>query len=100
VSTTRSKPELVRLAWLVELRQQGQRQHWTWNYSGGDRVCALQLLWELLGKPGRRLAPDFPAIGARAGLSTAQTWEVISLNDRRRRSFSEIADAVAAWFEA
>jgi hypothetical protein len=89
--------------WLTELRRQGHRQTtgWAVGRGRGRKVCALQLLWEVGGRP--KYAPGFyNAIGARAGLSPRQTWTVVRMNDGmadyRRHTFAEIADVVASWF--
>lgn len=103
MSTTKSREELVRLAWLTELRRQGHRQGRNWGVGRGPgrKVCALQLLWEIAGRPKYCRAGFYHAIAARAGLDQHQMWTVVRMNDGicgRTQSFSEIADVVASWF--
>lgn len=104
MSVTKTKEELIRLSWLMELRRQGHRQN-NWRRGTGDH-CALSLLWEMLGKPDQ----DLVSVAFQAGLSAAQANEVMRINDGRvafwlgdrragrQHTFSEIADVVAAWF--
>ena len=100
MSTTRSKKEIVRLAWLVELRRQGHRQLVGGTCDGRGRVCALQFLWEVAGAPMD--VRNFRKIGALADLGSEMTLKVMHMNDGiapyRRHTFSEIADEVASWF--
>ena len=98
-----TKEDLIRSAWITELRRQGERQCVDWN-TGNDsnRVCALQLLWELVRTP-EQIEPLYADLGALAGLSERRTWDVIDMNDGQalfpKSTFSEIADVVESWFK-
>ena len=106
MSTTQSKTDLVRLAWLTELRRQGDRQC-TGTYREGDLVCALGLLAEIAGVKVRR-GEAASLVGAFAGLDIDQSYYVSSRNDGgwcddnsahyHRHTFAEIAAVVAGWF--
>jgi hypothetical protein len=94
-----SKEALVRLAWITELRRQGDRQC-DGEMFCGKWVCALGLLAEVSGLGRRANAivgrwKSFAPIGKRAGLTPAQTEVVWVMNDNGC-TFSEIADVVAA----
>ena len=98
MSTTKTKIELVRMAWLGELRRQGHRQRCGWGGFGSLRVCAMGLLWEVAGKPAD--AHTYQQIGALAGLGPEWTWRILRMNDGvsrfRKHTFAEIADVVAS----
>ena len=112
MSKTLTKEELIRASWLTELRRQGKRQcvgmgGWT------NKVCALQLLADVAGvEPGLdglyKIGLTDIAEGY-AGLSNAQAWTVVAMNDghpwrdipvERRHTFAEIADTVEGWFKS
>lgn len=73
--------------------------------------CALALLAEIANTPN---GIGLPAVGAVAGLSEMQAWQLIAMNDghgyrfvgknaeavhaHRVHTFAEIADVVAGWF--
>lgn len=112
MTKTLDKTELVRLAWLTELRRQGHRQC-THSYAEDDNVCALGLLLEVAGKSiawaESTSGIDEIAVGELAGLTAEQSVKVIAMNDGGRLSwgkpryhkhtFAEIADVVEGWFE-
>lgn len=106
MATSKTKEELVRLAWLAALRRQGERQ--CAGFSGNPaKACALQLLAEVAGIPAINLSG---AVASTAGLSDEQGWRVIAMNDgrayaraphfrvSRKHTFAEIADVIAGWF--
>ena len=112
-----SKEKLLRLAWLAALRQEGHRQCAATLIHGG-LVCAIGLIVEVAGvrvdQVMDALDPEDPddfefqnaheALGALVGLTDRQTWDVVGMNDgrpkgARRLTFTEIADAVASWFD-
>ena len=110
MAITKSKTELVRLAWIAALRQQGDRQcSEAFAETHGARVCALGLLIEVAGHD-----PSHPEnlpfkwaddrdIGTLAGLTKAQSREIARRNDGggkyHQHTFAEIADVVAGWFK-
>jgi hypothetical protein len=118
MTTTKGRPELVRMAWCTELRRHPERQCHGVSCKG-EQVCALMLLADMTGDVPRytkrpmRNAIDYPTIAARAGLSPEQSQKVIHLNDygrepwpKRRGAhnrpqplmFPEIAAEVECWF--
>lgn len=111
MTKTLDKTELVRLAWLTELRRQGQRQCVGEYMDGLGSVCALGLLAEVSGMPRDELwtrtndldLDDLAEIGALAGLSDEQTDGVYGRNDGsdgyQKHTFAEIADVVEGWFK-
>lgn len=102
----KTKEELTRLAWLVELRRQGHRQC-LGAVDGMGGVCAMVLLGEV-ATGGRSFAVHSCAaledIGSKAGLHVGQVVEVVEMNDGcinrdiPPHTFSEIADVVEGWF--
>ena len=91
MATTKTKEELVRMAWITALRQQGDRQCvGQADHRGG--VCAMRLLADMGGR-----WTDLYEVGEGAGLSRYRTGAVIRMNDRGT-TFSEIADVVESWF--
>ncbi len=112
MTKTLDKTELVRLAWLTDLRRQGHRQC-THSYAEDDNVCALGLLLEVAGKTVEwaegTCGIDETAIGELAGLTAEQSVRVISMNDGcppstgkppyHKHTFAEIADVVEGWFK-
>ncbi len=103
MSRTLSKEDLIRSAWLTELRRQGHRQC-DGASRAPERACALQLLSEVAGHPR-----DLNLIWAAesAGLTSHQAYKVIAMNDGhayksahayRKHSFTEVANAVEGWF--
>ena len=111
MTKTLDKTELVRLAWLTELRRQGHRQCHQPNLGiFGKQVCALQLLAEIVdphgevdgGSPSRW---GHPKIARAAGLDHDQLTAVYQMNDgtgpkaQHQHTFAEIADVVEGWFK-
>ena len=92
MATTKTRQELVRLAWVTALRQQGDRQCHG-SFTSGDKVCALTVLREVSGDSQGRLT-----LGELAGISNNQFADIILLNDAAKATFSEIADVVESWF--
>jgi hypothetical protein len=108
MATTKTKEELVRLAWITEMRRRPERQCHGVSRDG-HQVCALILLADMTGggvprytKRPMRNAIDYPTIAARAGLSPEQSQLVIQLNDSGEGpaplTFPEIADQIESWF--
>ncbi len=101
MSTTKRKTDLIRLAWITELRRQGHRQCVLANSDSRGNLCALMLLWEMAGRPPSSIVY---AATEKAGLSDKQAAHVMNMNDGtrgvRRHTFVEIADVVAGWFPA
>jgi hypothetical protein len=107
MSEAKTKEELVRLAWLAALRRQGDRQC-TGTYAEDGMVCALGLLAEITKADGYF---DEVGLGAVAGLSSQQSFEVVARNDGGAHpmldpdemfiphTFGQIADVVEKWFE-
>jgi len=124
MAQTKTREELVRLAWLTELRQHPDRQCRFLSRGSRGRVCALMLLADLTGETplmqarilGGKTMPviDYAAIAARAGLNREQAQTVIQFNDYGKNSrkhvgrhphvrpepltFPMIADVVDSWF--
>lgn len=110
MTKTLDKTELVRLAWLTELRRQGHRQC-TGEYAQGTNVCALGLLLEVAGKTVEwAVKHDEARVGEFAGLSPRQARTVVCMNDGltnfnvgygryHKHTFAEIADVVEGWFK-
>lgn len=102
MSTTLDKTALVRLSWLTELRRQGDRKC-VGRYHAESLVCALGLLAECAGvtvQNGGTCAAD---VGALAGLTQDQSFDISDRNDgtggaHTPHTFAEIADVVASWF--
>lgn len=114
MSKTLDKTELVRVAWLTELRRQGHRKCED-SYRKGGMVCALGLLaevadFDLLGSP----CGSASMVGETAGLTSDQSFEVAARNDGSEfiddendpvlglfhvHTFAEIADIVEGWFK-
>lgn len=108
----KTKRDLTRLSWLAALRRDGDRQcHGELclfvRYPDGrvtvDKVCALGLLGEVSGVTAWWDA-DIADIAASAGLTPAQTDQVVFMNDGtctayRKHTFAEIANVVAGWFD-
>lgn len=93
-----AKEELIRTAWLTQLRRQGHRQCRGKLFGRGKKVCALGLLVEV-ADPHYQQA-EFEEIAERAGLADYQVREVIGMNDEDLASFAEIADQIELWFPA
>lgn len=104
MSTTKTKQELIRMAWITALRQQGERQCRI-AHSRGRQVCAFALLAEVMGRP----TDEWGTVHQEAGLSDEQACAVVCMNDggttidtRVRyepHTFAEIADVVEGWFK-
>jgi hypothetical protein len=100
----KTKEELTRLAWITELRRQGHRQCTNGQYADANHrmVCALGLLREVAfpkaSPEDREMLDDVEEVGALAGLSGGQSFEVGDLNDHTC-NFAEIADVVEGWFK-
>lgn len=104
MSTTKTKEELARMAWIVALRQQGKRQCHAIPATRGGKVCAFALLAEMMGEPARNWAGMHRFVG----LSAEQAIDVVCMNDGGinfstdqefyQHTFSEIADVVEGWF--
>ena len=90
MSTTRTKTELVRMAWITALRTQGHRQC-RGRFNKGNKVCALGLIREVAQTSHGTLCEI-------VGISLDQMRHIIVLNDKRRATFAEIADVVESWF--
>lgn len=96
-----SKTELVRAAWITELRREGHRQCFGTYWDGLSRVCALGLLAEVAGVDPN----DETRATDAAGISVRQANKIVVLNDGdhvagvRKHSFSQIADVVEGWFK-
>lgn len=113
MTKTLDKTDLVRLAWLTELRRQGHRKC-IGEYARLGAVCALGLLLEVAGQTVE-WTEDLPGdstvgVGALAGLSGRQSRIVVSMNDGapnidvgygryHAHTFAEIADVVEGWFK-
>lgn len=108
-----NKQTLTRLAWITELRRQGHRQC-RMEYAEDDgrntHVCALGLLAEVAGiHPSEMYAMHGSDIGALAGMKLWHCQKIVAMNDGerihgrrtkyRKHTFSEIADAIEAWFK-
>jgi len=107
-----TKEQLVRSAWLTELRRQGHRQCtglYFLDSAAGRYVCALGLLIEIaVPKNAQTLVAKHGtqgSIGELAGLSPYQTDQVVQMNDGDRigqtcdpMPFAAIADEVERWF--
>lgn len=111
MSKTLTKEELVRAAWLVELRRQGNRKC-EGAYSRGTKVCALGLLAEVAKLDWEDgSAPGMSAVGKLAGLTYYQSEQVAARNDGTfislygrctllpKHTFAEIANVVEGWFK-
>ncbi len=96
-----TKETLVRLAWLTELRRQGERQCHCTMFGLNGAVCALGLLAEVAGLSKRQTKKVkwTHEIGKLAGLDYGQTCEVWGENDEGGKTFGEIADLVGGWFK-
>ena len=90
MSTTKTKTELVRMAWVTALRTQGHRQC-RGRFLDGNKVCALSLIREVTPTSRGGLTES-------VGISRDQMRHIIALNDKRKATFSEIADVVESWF--
>jgi len=103
MTKTLDKVELVRLAWLTELRRQGHRQCVWMEHTDDKQVCALQLLSEICppDEAGRRR--HWGDVAQLAGLTLDQERDVYRRNDGARgyhkHTFAEIADVVEGWFK-
>lgn len=100
MATTKTREELVRMAWVTALRQQGDRQcHGMGHYKGS--VCALMLAGEVAGLSERERT--YSRCASAVGLSDGQCGDVMGMNDGindadHKHTFSEIADVVESWF--
>lgn len=99
----KTKEQLVRMAWVTELRRQGHRQCYGAYYEGNKRVCALGLLAEIAEVNAEKY--DEPSdVGSLAGMTEEQSSAVWCMNDGesdfhgRKHTFAEIADVVEGWF--
>ncbi len=107
MTKTLDKTELVRLAWLTELRRQGHRKCEWADVKRGKGICALQLLAELCPKEEDGNVRHWGDVGRYAGLSYEQQTEVYCRNDGvsdrgttyHKHTFAEIADVVEGWFK-
>jgi hypothetical protein len=105
-----TKEELVRSAWITELRRQGERKCEGEYAASGGKLCALGLLIEVVGLAGFKGFKGAGTLGQKIGLSSARTAAVVGMNDGtpyiykgiiytpRKHTFSEIADVVEGWF--
>jgi hypothetical protein len=110
------KQSLTRLAWLTELRRQGDRKcegdYFDWNDDGEQMVCALGLLAEVAGYGSDDEMPGSTEIDQLAGLTEEQAEAVWMMNDGytampgitpevsvAKHTFAEIADVVEGWFK-
>ena len=107
MSTTRTKTELVRMAWITALRTQGHRKctgQFVTCTESIVSVCALGLLAEVAGIDFSDLdMVDDPRLMSAAGLTSGQCFQVFNMNDGsfgryRKHTFAEIADVVESWF--
>ena len=93
------KASLTRLSWITELRRQGHRQCHGSGAAAGGKVCAMELLREMLGL--QDLA-SYEAVGVHAGIGS-HVHKIINMNDgrlgHRKHTFAEIADVVEGWFK-
>ena len=96
MSTTKTKTELVRMAWVTALRTQGHRQC-RGRFLDGNKVCALSLIREVA--PTSRGQLSRGQLMESVGISLDQARHIIDLNDKRRATFAEIADVVEGWFK-
>jgi hypothetical protein len=94
MATTKTKEELVRMNWLVELRRQGDRQCHHYGSREEGKACAMQILSEIVCGD---VCADYVESGYAAGLSVSQMTKVTDINDDGG-TFSEIADVVESWF--
>ena len=103
MSETKTKQELVRMAWIAALRREGHRQCDGEMFDGHGGVCAIGLLAEISSIRRHQTdaivdqAGDFAPIGNRAGLLPEETTAVWEMNDNGW-AFDEIADEVEAGF--
>lgn len=103
MSQTKTKEELVRLAWLTRLRVEGYRQCQS-QLRVGPYVCALGMLAMVVGIPVEDGADDLEIgyrLGSLAGLDNEQVDAVVGMNDGhcvRKYAFAEIAHVVSGWF--
>ena len=108
------KETLIRLAWITELRRQGDRQCCDGSYSNDGLVCALGLLREVALPEWRAVEREaidgIEEVGALAGLSSSESLEITLRNDGgpvpgtegeqeyHKHTFAELAGVVANWF--
>jgi hypothetical protein len=99
---SKSREELVRLAWLTKMRRHPELQCvGAWD---GDKMCAMALLGEMIGNFEKTSCLDSHKVGAAAGLTRAQVEAVIDMNDRQNPlightyTFPMIADEIERWF--
>ncbi len=103
MSKTRTKEELIRLAWIAALRRSGHRKCVEDYSTSKGRVCALGLLAEVAGINARDVQGlELHEVGALAGLCKNESRYVAWLNDGnliniRPHTFREIADIVEGW---
>ena len=90
MSTTKTKTELVRMAWITALRTQGHRQC-RGRFVMGNKVCAVGLIREVA-------QTSHGSVCEIVGISLDQMGHIIVLNDKRHATFAEIADVVESWF--
>lgn len=99
MAQTKTKEELLRLSWLTQLRRQGHRQCRGQLGNARGEVCAFGLLNEMLNNKPCEDGMTYSALGKLVGLSSSQSADIVGMNDRYKRTFVEIADAVADWFK-
>ena len=73
MSKSKTKEELVRLAWIAALRRQGDRQC-RYRFRDGDKVCAVGLLREMVPDGDRCITEIL-------GCSLEQFSDVMIAND-------------------
>jgi hypothetical protein len=93
-----SKDDLIRRAWVTELRRQGHRQC-RFEFFKGNKVCAMGLLVELTGAHyGDPKSPCTSDVMGLAGLTRVHVRTLMGMNDEGKASFAEIADQIEEWF--
>lgn len=102
MSEALTKQQLIRMAWLTELRRQGYRKC-EGVAAKGTRVCALGLLGELTGALDRETEKLCGVeLTNCSGLTERQLELVWYMNDGvyvHKHTFAEIADKVEGWFK-
>ena len=127
MSQPKTPQELIRMAWLTELRRNPDRQAFGPGRAKDHKACAMVVLAEMLGFPKPCYSENYNDAGRRAGLSKRQITQVIQMNDGARKqsaihhvargfwiwrkteavrrskkvhthTFPMIADAIESWF--
>jgi hypothetical protein len=94
-----TKKELIRTAWVTQLRCQGHRQCRDKFFGRGGKLCAIGLLVEVADPHHHHVEHfDIEEFAQRAGLADFQVCEIIGMNDEDGASFAEIADQIELWF--